>query len=741
MKDKTRKNIIRILAWTLGKIPTPIRRFILFVVSSKWTITIIISLVILLTGLFLSNSLYEYYVKKNYLDIYHSRSVLVSFIRKNLNKAIEIGIVDFSSLYGIVFEDIKISEEEDFSSNKLFFIGKRIDIRLGKPMSKDQILEKVVIYDARLNLDISDPVSSNLLTYIKDFKFPQMEIRNLEFIIRDKDRVIIRTIKPVDVIMKRKGNKVLISMKDKKFLDLIRLQDKIQAETEIDPETGFYGVNIKFTDYNLEKMPGISNTLINLNPDSGISDGFINISKNATDLKIEGNLNIQQFSGDFFPITSIKANNFSINAKFSYLRENVEKGAESYFKRRVNSPEFYYDEQIYTAINGLRKINVSLQIDDMQKLADRLILEDKIHLKGFLKTDLAIEETGKIDNWFIVDGNGFINNLELNIQNPNTDVKNTGVRFLWEKSGDLQVGIKGQIFDREFNLDSKGTIFFNKDKDSGIYPISSDMSLKMSVQSIIMQQFAGYYAKIKNAVTENIKERQEKMLPESYVILSYPYKKFLEKMNLNYSISIDDMKYREDSHSLGPFTISGNSKAGNTSLDLYSTTNPKANWLSLKAMLDRKLPVYEFRAGLQSLIWFDEVFSICDSTIYSDILNFNITVVTSGNNFAELVVNRNMAGEMNLHSINFYRSNPGDLIQFAEMFQGQKRLNLSFGFNGYSQESYFRNIELEGSDSVVKGFGSTQRGDLQLNYSGLLKKQPINGFIIVSGGACQKLKK
>ena len=100
-------------------------------------------------------------------------------------------------------------------------------------------------------------------------------------------------------------------------------------------------LRVDFSDHDLDDMSGISKLLLNLTPESGLADGFISFDKTLADFKIEGNLNFRKFSGDFFPISNIKANDFTINAKFSYLKEFLDKKtSESYFKRKIMMNRF-----------------------------------------------------------------------------------------------------------------------------------------------------------------------------------------------------------------------------------------------------------------------------------------------------------------------------------------------------------------------------------------------------------------
>ncbi|HNE56471.1 MAG TPA: hypothetical protein PK079_25135, partial [Leptospiraceae bacterium] len=404
---------------------------------SKWNVTILISLLILFVSLFVANNFYAYYMTKNYINIFQVKSTIVSFIRKNLGKAIEIGIADFSSLQGIIFEDIKISQEEDFSNNKLLFTSKRVDVRLTSLFSKAVVPNKIFVYSAKIILDIDDPINTNVLKYIHELNLPDIYFDNLEIQIKSGNQDLLRSVENINVSISRREQFLDITFNDSQFFGLV--SGSVKGSGKINLESGENTLRIDFSKHDLDAMEGITNTLINLVPESGYAEGFISLNKTKEDFSLDGNLNFRNFSGDFFTISNIRAKDLTINAKFSYLKEFIDqKTSQSYFKRKISTTEFFYEEQIDTPPNNLKKTTVAIQVNNLDKLFDRLIFEDDFQVKGNMKINMRLEETGKVNDWIWIDGNGSIGNLEIYSKNPEFSLTNTTLKFNWNQNEKMQ---------------------------------------------------------------------------------------------------------------------------------------------------------------------------------------------------------------------------------------------------------------------------------------------------------------
>ncbi|MCX8000439.1 MAG: hypothetical protein N3A69_16045, partial [Leptospiraceae bacterium] len=141
------------LIWHFRKKKEGIRRRVKKIIQSRWLITIIIVFFLGIVSFGIANNIYIYYLQKNNINIFQIKNIILQFIKTELGKATEIGMVSANILDGISFEDIRISAEEDFSNNKILFNSRRMDLRLGPIFSKSLQLEKIVFHNSKLEIE------------------------------------------------------------------------------------------------------------------------------------------------------------------------------------------------------------------------------------------------------------------------------------------------------------------------------------------------------------------------------------------------------------------------------------------------------------------------------------------------------------------------------------------------------------------------------------------------------------
>jgi hypothetical protein len=161
--------------------------------------------------------------------------------------------------------------------------------------------------------------------------------------------------------------------------------------------------------------------------------------------------------------------------------------------------------------------------------------------------------------------------------------------------------------------------------------------------------------------------------------------------------------------------------------------------LNLLANTNQKVPFYDFRLSANSVPWMDETLNFCDSTFYSDWLDFNISMTASGNHFSDLVVTRYLNGGFRLGRSSAYRKRAYDPVRLDE-FMGKGNINISGDFNAYSQEIYFRNLEVKGNGFSFLGYGNSTRNDQSFYFSGSNQNKYLSLNLNYNGEVCQKKK-
>lgn len=666
-----------------------------------------LSLVSLISLIYVSILILEYRIQKNSLNVFSYRNLIVKTIQKKFQKAVEIGISNFSLFDGIIFEDIKVSNEEDFSSNKLFFISERLDIRFSSILNPTDKIDKLTFYNSNISLDLKSLISEDFFRYLFDLDIREIEFKNLELNVFNSGQDYFRSKKNISLVLKKEGSGYIWTLDNSqiiyKSLDgngkILKLDDEIKLTSRIN-----------FSDYNLSDLYGFSSAIASLQPESGLVDGFILLETNSKELKIDGSMDFKKFTGGFAVFNNISSDSFNIHSKFSFFRENTPKGNESYYKRTVSSPEFIYDEQIFTPENKLKKIDIEFQVDDFKKITEKLSLTDRFRMSGKLNLKLKIEETNKLTDVMLINGSGNLKNFSLKTTEALLDIENTQLSFYWN-NGNLTSEFQGNLFQKKFDGSLTSPLSFSKLSGSDFISLNSNSIIKLNYEELILENFKPIYNDLKSRIEADIKERQEKMLPESYLVLSDFYKLFLEKSKSEFSLNIEKVRNGANGIDFGEYLLNLKLNFGIANLNISSKNDKEKFNFRSNIYLDRRIPNLDFNLSINSFFYFDSLFDFCDISLYADVFSFNFNLSTFGNNFSEFYANRSLSGDFESSNGVYISNGILNKISMGEYLNNQKFSNTKFQFNAYSSDLFFRNISITTNDLNILGNSNSLRGE------------------------------
>ena len=698
------KLLYPIIKFLLNKI----RNSLFGVIKSRWMISIFILSTLIIGSVYTANNFYVYQMKRNYINLSDMKKIINNYIKAKLNKAIELGIIDFSLLEGITIEDIKISEEEDFSNNKLFFVSQRVDIKLSNFLSSKVYIDTVVIHNSKIEIDINEFNLENFFKYFKESNFPKIEFRNLTFTLKDGNKELLKTQKPIQLIISKTSQEINVSFDDSYFK--IPFTMSLYGLGVIDSNNRLT-IDVRFNKFPVNNLNGFILNVLGSESEKGDTEGFIRISKFNQEINIEGDVNILNYTGNLGIIPGIAFNSISLNTKFSYFKETDEnKKSEIYYKRKISNPNFLFSDSVVTNKANLRKIQINTRVEDFSKLTDELIIQKNDIYKGKLNLTLELEETSKINDWFYGEGKLEIENFELHKNENRLDLVISSANFEFDNKNNLKSKIEGKIFDSPFSIKNNSIINIAKINNSKInYQFSVNGIIDVLVDNIHINDFVSIYESIKVRIQEDIKERQEKMLPESYVIESNFYKTFLEKLTLILQIKINKLSKSKDADSIGKVQLDLKFNKANLDIDIYDILdNVKGKKLIfLKAIFDRKNPYYDLKVKVENLNWSDKIYNLCSSNFFSKNFDINISFVALGNNFSDIIINKNFNIEFLFRNVNIVQLEKIDNLDLSDIFGKDKLYDIKGNLSGYGQENNFRNLEIYNSDFNFKGYSSS----------------------------------
>ena len=714
------------------------------VIKSRWMISIFIFISLLSGSIYTANNFYVYQMKKNYINLSEMKKVITNYIKIKLNKAIELGIVDFSLIEGITIEDIKISEEEDFSNNKLFFISQRVDIKLSSVFSKNVFIEEIIVHNSKLEIDINEFNIESFFKYFKERNFPKIEFRNLNFSLRDGTKELIKSKKPIQMSIHKVGDEILISFDDSYFN--IPFTMNLYGTGNIDQNNRFT-IDLRLNKFPVNNLQGFINSVLGSMGDKGETEGFVRVSKLNDEVNLEGDINIINYSGTAGIVPGIEFNSISLNTKFSYFKEVDEnKKFEIFYKRKISNPNFLFSDSVVTNKSNLRKIQINSRVEDFSKLSEELILNKNDKYRGKMNLSLELEETGKINDGFTGEGKLTLENFELKMNEKKLDLEISNGEIDLDTKSTLITKFEGKLFNSPFNLKSKANINILKTVNQKYnYQAINNGTLELLIDNIYINDFIPIYESINLGIQEDIKERQEKMLPDSYIIESNFYKIFLDKLNLLSSIKANSISKSKDSEIIGKMELTTKFSKANLEIevfDLIGTTKGKKQGY-FKAIFDRKNPYYDLKVKVEDLNWSDKIYNICGTDFFSKNFDMNISFVALGNNFSDIIINKSFNIDFAFKNVSIKQLEKIDNLNLNELLSGDKFFDLKGNLSGYGQESNFRSIEITNSDINFRGYTTSNfsRGfGYQFNLYGTQNNKNITYSFFEVNNRCQ-LKK
>jgi hypothetical protein len=675
------------------------------VIKSRWMISIFIFISLFVGTVYTANNFYVYQMKKNYINLSEMKKVITSYIKTQLNKAIELGIVDFSLLEGITIEDIKISEEEDFSNNKLFFLSQRVDIKLSSVLSKNVFIEEIVVHNSKLEIDVNEFNIETFFKYFKERNFPKIEFRNLNFTLKDGSKELIKSEKPIQLTIQKINNEIMITFDDSYFN--LPFTMNLFGTGNIDQNNRFT-IDVRFNKFPINNLQGFIKSVLGSVGDKGETEGFVRVSKLNEEVNLEGDINLINYSGTAGIVPGFEFNEISLNTKFSYFKEVDEnKKFEVYYKRKISNPNFLFSDSVVTNKSNLRKIQINSRVEDFSKLSNELILNKNDKYKGKMNLSLEVEETGKGTDWFVGEGKISVENFELKMNENKMDLEISTADFEFDTKNMLISKIEGKLFNSPFVLNGKTNLNFSKILNQKYnYQIINNSNIEVLIDNFFINDFKPIYESIYLGIQDDIKERQEKMLPDSYIVESNFYKTYLDKLNLVFTLKTNSISKSKESEPIGKIDLITKFSKANLELEMYdmiNTTKGKKQ-VNFKAILDRKNPYYDLKVKVEDLNWGDKFYNICGTDFLSKNFDIMISFVALGNNFSDIIINKSFNIDFFFKNVSYKQNEFIDNLNLNEILNKDKTFDIKGNLSGYGQESNFRSIEISGIDTNYKGY-------------------------------------
>ncbi len=684
---------------------------------------------------------------KKHIDKSHIKNLTKHLIASKSKKAIDIGIMDFSILEGISFEDFRISLEEDFASNKFLFVSKKILLKFSSIFDKNPYLKKIIIYDSKISIDIDDPLADSLMDYFQNFSLSEITLKNTEIVITQNGKILFSTDKPIYLNFKKEKNFVLLEFTDNILLGG-NIFSNFYGNGKVDLDKKTFHISSRLQHFPAKNMEGLSSALTGIIPESGTIHSSFEITKDPNSLKIYGIVELNRITGiiDFYKEIRIK--DLSLKENFQFVKnttmvKSVPKVDYS-SKREISSDFFHLNLEKSFSPDKLIKTKLTLNATDLSKFSETINTFDNLKIEGGFVLKAESSETGNENNWFKNDV--VFSTLGLNLVSKNSgkfDLKITNANLLMTDKGDLNLELNGTSFGKKFFSKINGKTVFSKIKDRYgklFYPIQSDSKIQFQFEDISLSDYTPVFDEIKKIVQSDIKERQEKMVSESYLVQSPTYKLFFEKMKCSFELIFQNVKFRNDNVQLGKFDIKGDLNNGMLSVSVNGgIADMNASSASLRANFNTKSPYMDMKVKTGNIFWFDEAIQFCGVKLYSDMVNLEFSVISSGNNFWDFIITRQITGSMSFRNSSIQQGKiVENKISSLPFLLDKNVFSFSYDFDIYSLDGYKRKIELKGDEFILNGYSQIKNDTENYSFSGFYKKIPVFYSVSDTGESCLK---
>ncbi|WCL51173.1 hypothetical protein [Leptospira sp. GIMC2001] len=718
---------------------------------------------VLCISLWIGYRILAYKAFESRIQVGQIRTFLTHIINTDLDKAVDVGIIEFSLFEGILVEDLVISQEEDFTFNRKLLQSRKIALQLSSIFSKEPYLKKIKIIDAKFQIDINDDFFQKLIDYLLLVNIQEVEFQGTTIELYEGERLILKLDEPTNWVFQKKNNTIELYFKNRTyFLPFIT---KIEGSGVIElSESKDYQLNFNALWRNIEsnQLPGISLWLGDFDPDAGKMHGEMQIQLKDAIWNLNASSEWVNASGRFRIWEDLQIDNFTFKTK-SIIQINNTSKIKS-MQRNLLSEEVEWNTKLETKLD-LTEGNTNWTIYDLESFSNNHMKGNQMNIGGSINGNLTWKETGIRNNWFHFNGemnwnNGFLKegSIDLNWNSWKTTIK----------ENILNSGFDGEIFGSKLKLESAIKLQIWKsirpDK-TNYYPLGTNGEISGNLERIVLEHWYPIFNQYKTKIEKEIRERQEKIIPEEYFTQFKIYKYLLEEMNISWDLKINEIvtipvntNSKEPDNSILDFILR-KSPIDKTPLEKYNDLEKKTskeslkNWLftgSIKSgrgigklvqlstsnrlefntQFANKTPYLEFSINVEDIPWRQTSIQICGLPLHSDRLSLYYSIKTRGSDYYGLSKQANHSSVWGFHKAKFLiGSNDGTFESKLPIDRKYLTMNfdLDLEMDRYFETSYYRNIHwVELSPEPVyewKGSGNSRSLYPSYNLYGKLESE------------------
>ncbi|UOG35776.1 hypothetical protein MAL01_04825 [Leptospira noguchii] len=671
-----------------------------------------------------------YYVRNYLLDLRGVKELSRNFINKELGRAVTLGVVEYDFPNAVVFEDFRISSEEDFALNHILFRTNKIRFRLGGLWKGQPFVRGIVVKDSSINIDLEDQISGELIGYIQKINIPEIRLMNTTITISRGGEEILNALKGIDIVITKQPEGVIVSVSDSllPFPYSRYIQGTFKTKFDSDESKSSF----RFQNVKAEKVRGIYSLFGKIAPSSGKISGEYEILLNGKKVSIIGKNRFTNVSGKI--LQELPLGLKIPDLKDADLVHEMDLKLDEIGEKQIHT--FTKEENIFRLTYKMNPKKLSTwevfadwkNVHELKSIfqfpGDLEILEGGFELKG------KWEETGNYGDW--IKSEAYLRLSGFYWKDPFLDFRLDEAKANILTGNTLEFNAKGSLFQEPILTKIIGKTGWKKSvRGNGTfyYPLYNDWKWELDLDRISVKNFLPIYHLWKNWIRTDIKTRQEKLIPEIRWTRTPFYKYLMEYTT--FTVQWKAKSFRFGEKDLGNVTLSGKVVPFFSRLDLKGFREGNQ---FLEAFTNftfgQDNPYMDLKIKIAEMPWEEPVNGFCGSWIIPETITSDTTIRLFGDDFLALHNSLNVS-----HNVIFNRSR----------FQDKRSLPLNlrepFDF-GYEHNllptlSYYRNIFWKNETADLKGYGAVEGNRVRISANGMLNDTFISRKFKEESGECK----
>ncbi|MDV6234624.1 hypothetical protein CH379_003150 [Leptospira ellisii] len=671
-----------------------------------------------------------YYVRTRLLDLRGLKELSRNFINRELGRAVTLGVVEYDFPNAVVFEDFRISSEEDFALNHILLKTNKIQFKLGGLWKGQPYIRGISVKDASINLDLKDQISGELIGYIQKINIPEIRLSNTTITISRDGEEVLNSLKGIDILIAKQPQGVVVTVSDSTFpLPYSRF---IQGTFETSFQSDESKSDFRFQNVKAEKVRGLYSLFGKTALQSGKISGEYQILIKGKKFSVKGKNRFNNVSGRILhdlplglKIPDLKDADL-VHEMDLEMDESVEKHVHTFSKeenqfrltysvgpKKLASWETFVD---WKNLQSLRSV--------FQFPGDLDTLEGQLNLKG------KWEESGNYGDWIKSDVSFSL--MGFHWKDPYVDVRLDQANADIVSGNQFSFAAKGSLFQEPLSVKITGKTGWKKSPRANgafFYPWYNDWKWDLELDRIVVKDFLPVYHSWKNYIRNDIRTRQEKLIPEIRWTRTPFYKYLMEFFTATIRWRLKSFRFKEKD--LGRATLEGKIVPFFSRLDLKGYRD-ETQFVEAFAnfTFGQDNPYMDLRLKASELPWEEPVNGFCGAWIVPETVTSDVTIRLFGDDFLALHNSLNV-----LNNVSYNRSK----------FQDKRSLPLNlrepFDF-GYEHNilptlSYYRNIFWKNESADLSGYGAVEPNRIRISANGKLNDVYVNRKFREEAGECK----